>query len=31
MVYSSYLTVSPSLWFKNWKSGYPGLAPGYDE
>ena len=25
------LTVSPSLWFKNWNSGYPGLAPGYDE
>ncbi len=25
------LTASPSLWFKKWKSGYPGLAPGYDE
>ncbi len=25
------LTVSLSLWFRNRKSGYPGLAPGYDE
>ena len=31
MINSSYLTVSLPLWFRNWKTGYPGLAPGYDE